>query len=225
VSIEIELPLRLFSALAKPMPLPETIPVRYTDEEAGYVTVRPIVRQTFRLDELLDMILSVTGKDAARVRQILHSGTIVYHFFRYSWTGFDANEVELATALAQFPGPDPARAFAADQCTLAIFESGRPNPRHLMELSRAEGSKRRMFRGRSFWESLLDIAGNEKVSYDRYSYGHRADLYRLDLTGEICEQIAAAAKRLAPRNLQSLVHVLSGTASVLFVCPRAGNAP
>ena len=47
------------------MPLPETIPVRYTEEEAGYVTVRPLVRQTFRLDELLDMILSVAGKDAA----------------------------------------------------------------------------------------------------------------------------------------------------------------
>jgi hypothetical protein len=68
------------------MPLPETIPVRYTDEEAGYVTVRPVVRQTFLLEELLDMILSVAGKDAARVRQLLHSGTIVYHFFRYSWT-------------------------------------------------------------------------------------------------------------------------------------------
>jgi len=31
--------------------------------------VRPIVRQTFLLDELLDMILSVTGKDAARIGQ------------------------------------------------------------------------------------------------------------------------------------------------------------
>jgi len=62
------------------VPLPETIPVRYTEEEAGYVTVRPVVRQTFRLTELLDMILSVAGKDTARVRQLLHSGTVVYHF-------------------------------------------------------------------------------------------------------------------------------------------------
>jgi len=205
------------------MPLPETIPVRYTDEEAGYVTVRPIVRQTFRLDELLDMILSVTGKDAARVRQILHSGTIVYHFFRYSWTGFDADESELTAALSRFPDADPARAFAPDQCTVAIFESGGANPRHLMELPRAAGSKRRMFRGQSFWDSLLNMAGNEKVSYHGYSYGRRADLYRLDLASEISEQIAEVAKRLAPRNLQTLVHVLSGTASVLFVCPRPRN--
>src|SRR5208282_1625835 len=109
------------------MPLPETIPVRYTEEEAGYVTVRPIVRQTFRLEELLDMVLSVTGKDAARVRQILHSGTIVYHFYRYSWAGFDANQADLATALEHFPDADPARIFAPDLCTVALFESSGAN--------------------------------------------------------------------------------------------------
>jgi hypothetical protein len=153
----------------------------------------------------------------------LHSGTIVYHFFRYSWTGFDADKSELTAALSRFPDADPARAFAPDQCTVAIFESGGANPRHLMELPRAAGSKRRMFRGQSFWDSLLNMAGNEKVSYHGYSYGRRADLYRLDLASEISEQIAEVAKRLAPRNLQTLVHVLSGTASVLFVCPRPRN--
>lgn len=206
------------------MPLPETIPVRYTDEEAGYVTVRPIVRQTFRQDELLDMILSVTGKDAARVRQILQSGTIVYHFFRYSWTGFDADQTELTAALARFPDPDPTRAFVSGQCTAAIFESGGANPRHLMELPHAAGSKRRMFHGQSFWERLLEIADDGKISYHGYSYGRRADLYRLDLNGENSEQITEAVKRLAPRSLQSRVQALSNTASVLFVCPRSGNA-
>ncbi len=34
------------------------------------MTVRPVMRQTFTREELLDMILSVTGKDAERVRQI-----------------------------------------------------------------------------------------------------------------------------------------------------------
>jgi hypothetical protein len=207
------------------MPLPETISVRYTDEEAGYVTVRPIVRQSFRLDELLDMVLSVAGKDVARVRQLLHSGTVVYHFFRYSWTGFDADEAELAAALARFPDADPSRPFAADQCTLAIFESGGVKPRHLMELSRAAASKRRMFRRQSFWERLLEIAVNEKVSYHGYSYGRRADLYRFDLNSENVLQIAQGVTRLAPRGLQPLIRVLHESASILFVCPRAGNAP
>ena len=52
------------------MTLPETIPVRYTEEEAGYVSFRPLVRQIFRLNELLDMVVSVTGKDQERIRQI-----------------------------------------------------------------------------------------------------------------------------------------------------------
>ena len=129
-----------FSAYARVVTLPETIPVRYTEEEAGYVTVRPIVRQTFRLDELLDMILSVTGKDAARIRQILRSGTVVYHFFRYSWPGFDADEVELSVALTRFPDADPSRPFDAGKCTMAIFESGGAHPRHLLELDRSAGA-------------------------------------------------------------------------------------
>jgi hypothetical protein len=206
------------------VPLPETIAVRYTEEDAGYVTVRPLVRQTFRLDELLDMILSVAGKDAARVRQLLHSGTIVYHFFRYSWAGFDANDTELDAALARFPDADPARPFPPGQCTLAIIESGGISPRPLMELDRAAGSKRRMFRGKSYWERLLEIAAENNPSYQKYSYGRRADLYRLDLDAENIARITEAANRLAAGKLRSALRVLSGAASILFVCPRPSNA-
>ncbi len=78
------------------MPLPETIPVRYTEEDAAYVTVRPMVRQTFRLEELLDMILSVAGKDLARVRQLLHSGTVVYHKQKFKET----TEIDMAYGVA-----------------------------------------------------------------------------------------------------------------------------
>lgn len=206
------------------MPLPETISVRYTDEEAGYVTVRPVVRQTFRLEELLDMILSVAGKDVARVRQLLHSGTVVYHFFRYSWTGFDVDVAELSAALAQFPDPDPARPFSPAQCTLAILESGGVSPRHLMELDREAGSKRRIFRKQSFWEALLEIAAGENIQYHGYSYGRRADIYRLDLDGEIAGQITVALKRLAPRGLHIVLGTLPAAASILFVCPRDAAA-
>src|SRR6266403_1714423 len=52
------------------MPLPETIAIRFTEDDAGYVTVRPVVRQTFRLAELADMVVSVTGKNAVRLQQI-----------------------------------------------------------------------------------------------------------------------------------------------------------
>ncbi|HVA93387.1 MAG TPA: hypothetical protein VNI36_00635 [Candidatus Dormibacteraeota bacterium] len=210
------------------MPLPETIPVSYTEEEAGYISVRPILRQTFRLYELLDMILSVTsgptggvtGKDAGRVRQILRSGTIAYHFYRYSWTGFDPDETELAAALAQFPDAEPARPFAPGQCIAAVFQSGGVYSTNLLELDRAAGSMRRMFRGKSFWERLLEIAGDEKISYHGYSYERRADLYLLELNGENKMRIALAANRLARRNLRTALRVLPEAACVLFVCPR-----
>ena len=206
------------------MPLPETIPVRYTEEEAGYVTVRPLVRQTFRLDELLDMILSVAGKDLTRVRQLLHSGTVVYHFYRYSWAGFDANETELAVALAQFPDADPSRPFAPGLCTNAVFDVAGANPKHLLDLDRATASKRRMFRGKSFWESLLEIAAEENPVYQKYSYSRRADLYRLDLDGENISRIEEAANRLASGKLRSVLRVLPGAACILFVCPRPSSA-
>lgn len=206
------------------MALPESIPIRYSDEEAGYITIRPVVRQTFRLDELLDMVLSVTGKDVPRVRQILRSGTVVYHFYRYWWAGFDANEVELSAALAAFPDADASRVFSPDTCATAVFQSGGANPKPLLELGRTAGSQRRMFRRQSFWQALLEIAASDKPSYYRYSYTDRADLYRLELNERNIAQIAQAANRLAPRNLRSALRVLPGTARIVFVCLRPGTA-
>jgi hypothetical protein len=202
------------------VPLPETIPVRYTEEEAGYVTVRPLVKQTFRLDELLDMILSVAGKDLQRVQQLLHSGTVVYHFYRYSWAGFDASETELAAALAQFPDADPSRPFDASQCTNAVFDGPGVNPRHLLDLTRDRASKRRIFRAKSFWDALMEIAAAETPPYQKYSYSRRADLYRLDLDAEIELHIAEAANRLASGKLRSALRLLPTAACILLVCPR-----
>ncbi len=142
------------------------------------MTIRPVVRQTFRMDELLDMILTVAGKDVARVRQILRSGTVVYHFFRYWWTGFDAEEGELQAALTRFPDSDPTRPFSAERCVKATFEIVGVNPHPLLELDRAVASRRRIFRRQSFWEHLLEIAGREELVYQGYSYGQRSDLYR-----------------------------------------------
>jgi hypothetical protein len=166
------------------------------------------------------MILSVAGKDVARIRQLLHSGTVVYHFYRYSWAGFDASEMELTDALAHFPDADPSRPFAASKCTNAIFNREGTNPKHLLELDRAAASKRRLFRGQSFWERLMEIAAASNPVYQEYSYGRRADLYRLNLHVEYISQIAEAGNRLATGKLRSALRVLPGAASVLFVCPR-----
>jgi hypothetical protein len=205
------------------MPLPETIPVRYTEEEAGYVTVRPVVRQTFRLDELLDMILSVAGKDLMRIRQLLHSGTVVYHFYRYNWAGLDVSDTELAVALSHFPDADPSRPFVADACKRFVFESSAvsgASSQHLLGLDRAAGSKRRFLHARSFWDCLLEIAQREKPVYQSYSYTEHADLYRMPLDERLMLEVGRAAEQTAPRNLRAALRAANGATQVVFVCSR-----
>jgi hypothetical protein len=105
------------------VPLPETIPVKYTEEEAEYISMRPLVRQEFRSAELVDMIVQVAGKDPDRVRKILGAGTIVFHLFRYWWPGFDVDTAALSEILRKYPDADPQRAFRAEDCTEVILES------------------------------------------------------------------------------------------------------
>lgn len=200
--------------------LPDVIPVRYTEEEAGFVSFRPVVRQSFRLHELLDMVLSVTGKDAARIHQILRSGTVVFHFYRYWWDGFEISDAELAALLASFPEPEPSRPFDPAVCTLALFNAGGPLPGNLLELTKAQASQRRFLRRRTFWQALLAAAKAGPLTYAGYSYAYKADLYRLELSAAQRDALLAAAQSLAPRNLRAELLHLEKAAHVIFVCPR-----
>jgi hypothetical protein len=147
------------------VPLPETIPVRFTEEDAEYVNVRPVKRQTFRLRELLDMVLSVTGRDVSRIQKILHSGTIVYHFFRYTWHGFDADTAEISGLLADFPSDfppgDPRRVFSPQTCAAVLIESAAIG-RQPVEVPRAAAERKAFFASRSFWDSLLAFVSTNR---------------------------------------------------------------
>ncbi len=201
------------------MPLPETIPVRYTEEEAEYLSVRPVVRQTFRLQELIDMLLGVTGKDLVRIQQILRAGTVVFHFYRYWWQGLEADAEELAAVLARFPDADPTRPFRAEECTAVLLESRGEPPRHSLEISREAASHRGLFRPRSFWDCLLALGREPAPAYQGYSYLRRADLYRLAISSEQIPALLEAARR-APRELRAALHYFPEITRIVFVCPR-----
>jgi len=205
------------------MPLPEVIPVRYTEEEAGYVSFRPVMRQSFRPDQLLDMVLSVTGKDAARIRQILRSGTVVFHFYRYWWTGFDIDAAELNGLLARFPDPDPSREFRSAECAMIAIESGVTPPRPTVEIAKEAIAGSGLFRRRTFWDALLTEASSSPVVYHGYSFAHHADLYCLGLTAEARARLAAAAASLAPRRMRKELQAIGTGARIIFICPRAAN--
>lgn len=202
------------------MPLPEAIPVRYTEEEAGYVSFRPVVRQSFRPDQLLDMVLSVTGKDSARIKQIFRSGTVVFHCYRYWWTGFQIDETELSGLLARFPDPDPSREFRPAECAIVAIESGATPPRPTVEIQRQAISGHSLFRRRSFWDALLAEVSLSPVTYHGYSFAYHADLYRFELTSESRGRLAAAAASLAPRAMRKDLQAIGGAARIVFICPR-----
>ena len=211
------------------MPLPAQIPVKYTEEEAEYLSVRPVVKQTFQLAELVDMILGVTGKDPARVQQILRTGTLVFNFYRYWWQGFDANATELAAELAKFPDADPSRPFRAEECSVALLvgKSFQPAHGHVtlpangIELSRADAGRKRLLRRKSLWDALMSIASDSAPSYLGYSYLRRADLYMTEISPDQAASLARAAEKLAPRSVRALTAQIAAAARILFLCPRS----
>jgi hypothetical protein len=213
------------AAYSARVPLPETIPVRYTEEEADNFSIRPVKRQTFRLRELVDMILCVAGKDQARVQQILHSGTIVYHYFRYWWQGFDADSAELTALLADFPSDDPQRAFRGEDCAVIILEPATPGRRSI-EIERAAAERKPLFASKSFWDSLTAMAQQSSAqattspTYAGYSFDRRADLYHVALSPSQRQSIARDAARLAPRALRSHIDTAGEIARLALVCPR-----
>jgi len=205
------------------VPLPDSIPVKYTEEEAEYLSVRPVVRQAFSSTELVDMVVSVAGKDLARVQKILSAGTVVFHSFRYWWTGFEADSAALREILQKYPDADPSRAFRADDCAEVILESSGTPPRHSLRIRREEAGKRRLLRSRSFWDNLMNLARNAAPTYREYSYSQHGDIYALSLTPEQIARLAREATRSAPRTLRADLAVLSAISQIVFVCPRPAS--
>ena len=66
----------------------------------------------------------------------------------------------------------------------------------------AEAGSRRWFRAQSFWSPLMELAERKQPAYHDYSYYHRADLYRAELTTPDRDLIVREAQRLARRRLR-----------------------
>jgi hypothetical protein len=212
------------------MPLPETIAMRFTEEDAGYVTVRPVVKQTFRLGELADMVVSVTGKSVARVQQIFRAGTVVYNGYRYWWEGFAAAEIEIAGLLSVFPDDDPGLSFNPARVTAVSLEVGGGTQRTLVGIARNDASSKKLFRKRTPWEILLSAAEDSSPRYEKYSHADRADIYRTNLPSEMAASFREQLLDAAPRALRKKLAALQPPAAILFFIPRtksagAGTAP
>jgi hypothetical protein len=202
------------------MPLPQQIPLRYTEEDAGYISMRPVVKQIFRLNELADMVVSVTGKDAARVQKIFRTGTVVYNGYRYSWDAIPAELAEIETLLHPFPDDDPARPFRTEDAKSALFEIGGGSQHNVVEILRSDASQKKLFAKNSPWDVLLQSAREHAARYEKYSHARKADLYRITLPFENGQSLLAAMLEVAPRGLRYRWTTLRPPAVVVFVCPR-----
>jgi hypothetical protein len=202
------------------MGLPQQIPVRYAEDDAGYVSMRPVVKQTFRLNELVDLVVSVVGKDAGRVQQIFRTGTVLYNGYHYWWDPLAAERGEVEGLVASFPDDDPARPFEPGKVSAILLESGGGTQRSVVEISREEAREKKLFGKTSAWKVLTGFAAMPAPRYEKYSHGRHADLFRVTLAFDQGQQLLQEMLEAAPHSLRHRWSTLRPPAALTFVCPR-----
>jgi FAD/FMN-containing dehydrogenase len=193
--------------------------VRRVEEEAGYVSVRPVVQQEFLVRELTDMVIRVTGKNPARVQQILRAGTVVYNGYRYWWAGFEVPGQQLTPLLATFPEDDPSRTFRMEDCVAVFLEVGGGAAYRQIEIGREQAERKTFWRQRSVWTTLRP-AKNAAPVYAGYSYALVGDVYRRVLPREEAGGLLQELLAAAPRALRKHLVGLAAPSSLLYLCPR-----
>lgn len=181
------------------------IRVKLSSEEAGSISLTPVVVQEMPLHELLEHILASAGKDEERVRGLLRRGAVVSGASRFRWEGWDEDPASLREQLAAFPDPDPARPFSPAACIRAVLRA----PGRRLEIDREAGAARRLLRRRSFWEVLTAVAAAGVPVYRDYSYRHRADCYLLPLTNVELTALRRAASLLAYSGLRDAIRQIT----------------
>jgi hypothetical protein len=202
----------------------DIIAVKYSEDTAQFAELRPVRRQPMTLQELVGLVLVTTGKQPARLRERLQKGTCTYNIYRYWWDGFALDDATLSAVLAEFPDPDPSRLFHAPECVwMRLYDAQEPVP-HSALIEKHEAKRRRWFRGQSLWNFLLEFACSRPPAYLDYSYYHRADLYRRELTPADCARLRQASERLASRALKHTLAHGPDWVWLELACPRAGAA-
>src|SRR5580704_4481188 len=107
------------------MALPQTIRVKLSSEAAEAISLTPVVVQEMPVRDLIEHMLGITGKDEARIRELLKRGTLVSGASRFRWVGWDADGGDVRDVLLTFPDADPSRRFDASRCLRATLRGVR----------------------------------------------------------------------------------------------------
>jgi len=200
------------------MSLPATVRVKLSSEAAEGISITRVVVQDLPLRDLVEHMLGITGKNEARVRELLLRGTLVSGASRFRWTGWEAELDGLRELLATFPGDDPARPFRSERCVRAVLRGGR----QAIHIPREAGARKppllmKWPRKTSFWDVLMDLAVAGEIQYLHYSYKDRADCYRLDMPLAAAEKLRAAAEVVKYSSLREQIRSAGFVWAELYV--------
>ena len=194
--------------------LPPEVRVKISSEAAGSIAMTQVSQRDLPIRDLVEQALGATGKDVPRIQEILRRGTLVSGESRLRWAGFETSAADLAPVLATFPDPDPARPFDATHCFHVQLVAGSER----LDLAKAVGARRRLFRRRSLWDALMQLGRPEYVGY---SYKLRCDHYRLHLDIRALASLQSAAS-LLPYKETSRRIALTGFDAVELFARRRG---
>ncbi len=195
------------------MALPPTVRVKLSSEAAESISITPVVVQEMPVRELVEYMLGVTGKDEARIRELLLRGSLVSGASRFRWTGWGAVLEDLRELLATFPDPDPSRRFAVANCTHATLRGGRQP----IEISREAGTRKGLFQRQSFWDELMKVTVAAVPVYAGYSYRERSDRYLREFTPAELGQLRTASGMVRYTTLSDQIRTLAFTQAELHV--------
>ena len=200
------------------MAMPPTVRVKLSSEAADAISLTPVVVQELPLRDLIEHMLGVTGKDEARIRELLLRGTLVSGASRFRWAGWEAEAAALRELLATFPDPDPSCVFRPAHCTRVILRGGR----QAIEITREAGSRKGLFQRKTFWDVLMDVMAAAAPEYSGYSYRDRADRYLREFSRADLEQLRAARDLVRYTTLRDQLRGIAFTQAELYAA-RAGE--
>jgi hypothetical protein len=195
------------------MPLPSTVRVKLSSEAAEAISLTPVVVQELPMRELIEHVLGLSGKDEARICDILLRGTLVSGASRFRWAGWEVDAPALRDLLATFPDPDAGAHFAAGRCIRAALRGGRLT----IEIPRQAGEHKGMFQRSSFWDVLMEVAAAAAAEYHGYSYRDRADRFMRQLSRAEADRLREASFRVKYSTLRDQIATLGFTHLEMYV--------
>ncbi|MCW5963604.1 MAG: hypothetical protein KIT83_06170 [Bryobacterales bacterium] len=188
--------------------------VKISKDDAGAISLTQVRQQRIAVRDLVELLVSVAGKDAPRIAAILERGTFVKGMSRLRWQGFAAAEAA-AQCLAELPDPWPERPFLLGELRTMELANGRRTLPVAVEAART----RRWLQRRCFLDALQDALANHPPLYCRYDYEARADVYVWDPSPDGIAALQHASALLPGASLRRAVAEFP-VQRVLLRCPR-----